>query len=138
MVSVFKHPLKPKKIGRELRSALKEVSPPAVPCYLQRCCDQQPLSLGCNQHPNEQDAKRFKVRHLKQPGQSEQPGKSLDAGFRNPKGLPGCINTALSIDSGAEPSTGHIAALLCYGSNKPFQLCDAASSAASAPVPFGR
>ena len=51
VVSVFKHPLKPKKIGRELRSALKEVSPPAVPCYMQRCWDEQPLNLGCNQHP---------------------------------------------------------------------------------------
>ena len=33
VVSVFKHPLKPKKIGAELKSALKEVGRPAVPCF---------------------------------------------------------------------------------------------------------
>ena len=66
-MSVFKHPLKPKKIKAELKSALKEVGPPAVLHCLQRFWAEQPLSPGCNQHLYKQGAKCCKVCHLKQP-----------------------------------------------------------------------
>ena len=52
VVSLFKHPLKPKKIGSELNLALKEVGLPALPCYLPCCWDARPLRLGCIQHPH--------------------------------------------------------------------------------------
>lgn len=126
MVSVFKHPLKPKKIRSELKSALKEVGHPAVPHCLQRCWDERPLRLGCIQQPYEQDA-QWPVCHLKQPEPCSQRLARLTLLHEHhPVPAPG-----------AEPSTGHTAAMHQSRHSNPFQSCDAANLPTWKPVPVG-